>query len=76
MAYRGRVLVELTTTLNEDIKQPTGVLANENIISAQVSHGTIEKRKKTPKLCWLLKYNSFEHLWSAYNAVQKHLRHS
>ena len=37
MAYRGRVLVELSTTLNEDIKAPTGVLANEDIISAQVS---------------------------------------
>lgn len=39
MAYRGRVLVELTTTLNEDIKVPMGVLANEDVISAQVSWG-------------------------------------
>ena len=37
VAYRGRVLVELTTTLNEDLKQPIGVLANEDIIAAQVS---------------------------------------
>jgi len=37
VAYRGRVLVELTTTLNEDVKAPTAVLANEDIISAQVS---------------------------------------
>lgn len=37
VAYRGRVLVELNTTLNEDIKAPTGVLANEDIIKAQVS---------------------------------------
>lgn len=35
VAYRGRVLVELKTTLNEDIKTPVGVLANEDIISAQ-----------------------------------------
>ncbi|KAL9983681.1 hypothetical protein ACROYT_G005897 [Oculina patagonica] len=35
VAYRGRVLVELATTLNEDIKAPTGVLQNEDIISAQ-----------------------------------------
>lgn len=40
MAYRGRVLVELTTTLNEDLKQPIGVLANEDIIAAQVSKST------------------------------------
>ncbi|XP_022792926.1 myoferlin-like isoform X1 [Stylophora pistillata] len=35
VAYRGRVLVQLTTTLNEELKQPTGVLANEDIIAAQ-----------------------------------------
>lgn len=35
VAYRGRVLVELVTTLNEDIKQPTGQLAHEDIIAAQ-----------------------------------------
>lgn len=35
VAYRGRVLVELTTAVNEPIKHPTGALANEDIIAAQ-----------------------------------------
>lgn len=34
-AYRGRVLVELQTTLNEDIAKATGPLSNEDVIAAQ-----------------------------------------
>lgn len=34
-AYRGRVLVELQTTLNENIKQATGQVSPEDIIAAQ-----------------------------------------
>ena len=41
VAYRGRVLVELATTLNEDIKQATGPLASEDIIAAQVGGSSL-----------------------------------
>ena len=36
VAYRGRALVELSTTVNESIKQATGPLSNEDVIAAQV----------------------------------------
>lgn len=35
VAYRGRALVELSTTVNESIKQATGPLSNEDVIAAQ-----------------------------------------
>lgn len=39
-------MVELTTAVNEPIKQPTGALANEDIIAAQVF--------VTNSSCWFL----------------------